>query len=90
MTELRGTNYLGALEIELARFGEVVRDLLLVKLLANVEEPEQRLKRYRTLQLGLIEVDNKRRDNRRMCVCVCVLLLVECLPCDCWSRCRGA
>lgn len=59
------------LEIELARFGEVVRDLLLVKLLANVEEPEQILKRYRTLQLGLIEVDKKRRDNRRMCVCVC-------------------
>lgn len=87
MTELRGTNYLGTLEIELARFGEVVRDLLLVKLLANVEELEQRLKRCRTLQLGLIEVDKKRRDNRRMCVCV---LLVECLPCDCWSRCRGA
>lgn len=74
------------LEIELARFGEVVRDSLLVKLSANVEEAEQRLKRYRTLQLGLIEVD-KQEGTTGGCVCV---LLVECLPCDCWSRCRGA
>lgn len=77
------------MEIELARFGEVVRDSLLVKLLANVEEAEQRLKRYRTLQLGLIEVDKKKKGQQED-VCVCVLLLVECLPCDCWSRCRGA
>lgn len=71
MTELRGTNYLGTLEIELARFGEVVRDSLLVKLLANVEEPEQRLKRYRTLQLGLIEVDKKEGTTGGCVWCVC-------------------
>lgn len=58
------------LEIELARFGEVVRDSLLVKLLANVEEPEQILKRYRTLQLGLIEVD-KKEGTTGGCVCEC-------------------